>query len=78
MLRSDDAYLRTAKVSALLSGSAGALYGVAGLVPSELVLQLMMVIPTLAVVLWLERAVNRIANGLILDLGLFSSPHIPE
>lgn len=67
----DDAYMRTAKVSALFSGSAGALYGVAGIEPSEDVLQLMMAIPTLAVVLWLERAVNRTAHGVILDLGLF-------
>ena len=67
----DDAYMRTAKVSAFVSAVAGALYGCADIQPSEPVLQLMMAIPTLAVVLWLERAVNRTVHALIFDLGLF-------
>jgi hypothetical protein len=66
-----DAYMRTAKMSAIVCASAGMLYGLAGVQPSEPAQTLLSAIPMLAVVMWLERAVNRASGGVIIDLGWF-------
>jgi hypothetical protein len=58
-------------MSAIVCAVAGMLYGFAGIEPSESAQTLLTVIPMLAVVMWLERAVNRASGGFIPDLGLF-------
>ena len=66
-----DAHMRIAKMSAIVSAAAGMVYGLAGVQPSEPAQTLLSAIPMLAVVMWLERAVNRAGGGFIPDLGVF-------
>lgn len=66
-----DGHMRIAKMSAIVSAAAGMAYGFAGVQPSEPAQTLLAAIPMLAVVMWLERAVNRVSGGFIPDLGLF-------
>jgi hypothetical protein len=66
-----DGHMRIAKMSAIVCAAAGMLYGFSDVQPSEPAQTLLSGIPTLAVILWLERAVNRMSGGFIIDLGWF-------
>ena len=68
---SDDATLRTAKITALFCSIAAALYAMAQIEPSPLVGLFFSAGPLLAVFLWLQRDAARTGVGSVHDSGLF-------
>lgn len=63
--------LRTARMTALFCSLAGALYAIAEVEPSPVVVLFFSAGPLIAVILWLERDAGRTGVGSVLDLGFF-------